>query len=126
MKIPEDDSVKREFCKFEVLTSIALNQKKWQLLVPVWGWKVTKGADKRIYLGLLTTRSQGLDALRSVQSVYRCTRNSKYAARRLKRYDDLFVLRIPDVMFWRKKSPVQICRKKSIGRRFDKGLDLQK
>ena len=64
MKIPEDDSVKREFCKFEVLTSVALNQKKWQLLVPVWGWKVTKGTDKRIYLGLLTTRSQGLDTLR--------------------------------------------------------------
>jgi hypothetical protein len=64
MKIPGDGSVKREFCKFEVLTSVVLNQKKWQLLVPVWGWKVTKGMDKRIYLGLLTTRSQGLDALR--------------------------------------------------------------
>jgi len=64
MKIPGDGSVKREFCKFEVLISVALNQKKWQLLVPVWGWKVTKGMDKRIYLGLLTTRSQGLDALR--------------------------------------------------------------
>lgn len=64
MKIAGDGSVKREFCKFEVLTSVALNQKEWQLLVPVWGWKVTKGTDKRIYLGLLTTRSQGLDALR--------------------------------------------------------------
>jgi len=64
MKIPGDGSVKREFCKFEVLTSVTLNQKKWQLLVPVWGWKVTKGMDQRIYLGLLTTRSQGLDTLR--------------------------------------------------------------
>ncbi len=64
MKIPEDDSVKREFCKFEVLTSVTLNRQEWQLLVPVWGWKVTKGMDERIYLGLLTTRSQGQDALR--------------------------------------------------------------
>ena len=64
MNIPTDASINRQFCKFEVLTSVALNQKEWQLLVPVWGWKVTKGKDKRIYLGLLTTRSQGLDALR--------------------------------------------------------------
>ena len=57
MRILGDNSVKQEFCKSEVLTSVAPNQKKWQLLVPVWGWKVTKGMDKRIYLGLLTTRS---------------------------------------------------------------------
>jgi hypothetical protein len=64
MNIPLDNSVKREFCKFEVFTSVVVNHQEWQLVVPAWGWKVTKGTDKRIYLGLLTTRSQGLDALR--------------------------------------------------------------
>jgi len=64
MNIPTDNSVKREFCRFEVLTSVVLNQQERQLVVPVWGWKVTKGVDRQIYLGLLTTRSQGPDALR--------------------------------------------------------------
>ena len=64
MNMPLDNSVKREFCRFEVFTSVVVNHQEWQLLVPVWGWKVTKGMNQRIYLGLLTTRSQGLDALR--------------------------------------------------------------
>ncbi len=64
MNIPLDDNVRREFCRFEVFTSVAANQEEWELVMPVWGWKVTKGMDRQIYLGLLTTRSQGLDALR--------------------------------------------------------------
>jgi len=64
MNMPLDNSVKREFCRFEVFTSVVVNQQEWQLVVPTWGWKVTKGMDRQIYLGLLTTRSQGLDALR--------------------------------------------------------------
>jgi hypothetical protein len=64
MNIPLEDSVRREFCRFEVFTSVTVNQEEWKLVMPVWGWKVTKGTDMQIYLGLLTTRSQGLDALR--------------------------------------------------------------
>jgi hypothetical protein len=63
MKIPPGDQVTRVFKKFTVALSAPGDYSRSKVHFPVWGWDVTIGKVRSIYLGLLVS-GQKQDALR--------------------------------------------------------------
>ena len=63
MKLPPGDNVKQEFRKFTVSLSVPGVHASSRVHFPVWGWDVTIGKVRSIYLGLLVS-GQKQDALR--------------------------------------------------------------
>ena len=63
MKLRSGDSVRREFKKFTVSLSAPGVHSRLRVHLPVWGWEVTVGKVKSVYLGLLVSRGKQ-DALR--------------------------------------------------------------
>ncbi len=63
MRMPLDAQITRRFKKFFVLLSAPTDRGNAQVNFPVWGWEVTNGSSRHIYLGLLVSGGMQ-DALR--------------------------------------------------------------